>query len=388
MSDWPLMKETITYSDRLKMAMFILKTKKFTNGDMVKEFENEWNSWLGSKHSLFVSSGSTANFLLIASVMEKYNLKRGDKVLLPTCTWVTNVSPIIQLGLEPIFCDINLNNFSFEENDLEKISKIHPDIKIVFVTHLLGLPANNETYASMFPNAIILDDVCESHGALSSNGTKVGSNSIGATFSFYFGHHMTTIEGGMLCTNDSELYDIMKMKRSHGMARESINYNSLAEQYSHIDKSFLFITDGYNFRNHEVCAVLGRSQLKKLDKNIQTRKDNYLMFCELMKGYKDYFYSIEYVDGNSSFCFPLVARKEETVTKLKNILTRNGIEYRPIVGGNLLAHPFLKDYSVSSGSSNEHAILLETNGIYLGNSHFVNKTNIDLLCKVLDEVML
>jgi CDP-6-deoxy-D-xylo-4-hexulose-3-dehydrase len=150
----------------------------------------------------------------------------------------------------------------------------------------------------------------------------------------------------------------------------------------------LFITDGYNFRNHEVCAVLGRSQLKKLDKNIQTRKDNYLMFCELMKGYKDYFYSIEYVDGNSSFCFPLVARKEETVTKLKNILTRNGIEYRPVVGGNLLAHPFLKDYSVSSGSSNEHAILLETNGIYLGNSHFVNKTNIDLLCKVLDEVML
>jgi CDP-6-deoxy-D-xylo-4-hexulose-3-dehydrase len=369
------------------MAMFVLKTKKFTNGDMVKAFENEWSSWLGSKHSLFVSSGSTANFLLIASVMEKYNLKRGDKVLLPTCTWMTNVAPIIQLGLEPIFCDINLNNFSFEENDLKRIAKIHPDIKIIFVTHLLGLPANNELYASVFPKAIVLDDVCESHGALSSDGSKVGSDSIGATFSFYFGHHMTTIEGGMVSTNDDELYDIMKMKRSHGLSRESMFSNEYANKFPHIDSSFLFITDGYNFRNHEVCAVLGRGQLKKLDKNIQIRKDNYLMFCELMKSYTDYFYPTEHTDRNSSFCFPLIAKDKEMITKLKDILRKNKIEYRPIVGGNLLSHPFLNKYSVSEGSSNINATTLESNGIYLGNSHFVNKRNINDLRNALNEAI-
>ena len=139
------MRDTITFLDRVKMIKFIATTKKFTSGENVKAFEREWNSWLGSKFSLFVSSGSTANLLLIASVMEKYGIKPGDKVLLPACTWMTNVAPIMQLGLTPIFCDINLDNFSFNVKNMKSIAIQHPDIKIVFVTHLLGLPADNDT---------------------------------------------------------------------------------------------------------------------------------------------------------------------------------------------------------------------------------------------------
>jgi len=372
---WPLMKESITFSDRLKMSFFTLTTKKFTNGEKVKKFEREWNDWLGSKHSLFVSSGSTANFLLVAAVKELYGLKDGDKVLLPACTWVTNIGPIIQLGLKPIFCDINLYNFSFDLNHARKIAKNH-EIKMVFVTHLLGLPGENEKLKEIFPNAIILDDVCESHGCLDESGSKVGSNSIGATHSFYFGHHMSTIEGGMVSTNNSELYDLMRMKRSHGMARESLHFEQYSKNNIDIDPQFLFITDGYNFRNHEIPAVLGSSQLKRLDESIEIRKKNYEMFISIIEKNSDLFYSMEYNDRNSSFCFPFVCKNDDIMNKLKSKFISNRIEYRPIVSGNLLRHPFLKEYFIEDESDN-NVELLHRNGIYIGNNHFV--TGFDLL---------
>ena len=380
------MEETITPFDRIKMAKFVLTTKKFTNGDKVKEFEKKWSEWLGCKYSLFVSSGSTANLLLIAAVMEKYGLKRGDKVLLPACTWVTNVGPAMQLGLKPVFCDVNLSNFSFDLDEMEKIKAVHPDIKLIFVTHLLGFPAENDRYQELFPEAIILDDVCESHGAKFKDGTRVGRNSLGATFSFYFGHHMTTVEGGMVCTNDPELYDLMKMKRSHGMARESINFDAYAKQYPEIEKSFLFITDGYNFRNHEVCAVLGISQLKRLDGMINKRIDNYSKFVDLMVDYEHLFRPVYSNAGNSSFCFPLIAYDKETYQKLVSKFQEHGIEYRPIVSGNLLRHPFLSGYKITTKRKITNADVLNDYGVYLGNSHFVSQKNIDLLKSILEEL--
>ena len=387
---WPLMGETITYGDRLKMAYFALTAKKFTNGDKVKEFESEWCKWLGARYSLFVSSGSTANFLLVAAVKELYGLKAGDKVLLPACTWVTNVSPIIQLGLEPIFCDINLKNYSFDTSAVRAIAEKH-DIKMVFVTHLLGLPAANGILKKIFPKAIIIDDVCESHGALSNvsfskRRTKVGSHSTGATFSFYFGHHMSTIEGGMISTNNKKLYDIMKMKRSHGMARESIHFNRYAKEYSDVDKQFLFMTDGYNFRNHEICAVLGLSQLKRLDSMIVKRKENYKTFCKIVNKYSDLFESAIYDDYNSSFCLPFVCKSKRIMLDLKKLFKNNNIEYRPIVSGNLLRQPFLKDYKLFPSNNGASSIidLVHDQGIYIGNNQFVTSnqlTNLDTILK-------
>ena len=382
---WPLMGETITFTDRLKMAHFALTAKKFTFGEKVKQFESEWSTWLGAKHSLYVSSGSTANFLLVAAVKDLYKLKAGDKVLLPACTWMTNVAPIMQLGLEPVFCDVNLDNFSFDLEEARLIALKH-DIKMVFITHLLGFSANNEGLKRIFPRAIILDDICESHGCKTPYGEKRGSNSLGATFSFYFGHHMSTVEGGMISTNNTKLYDLMKIKRSHGMARESINFDDYAKKYPEIDKQFLFVTDGYNFRNHEICAVLGISQLKRLDKMIEIRNRNHKLFADIIDKYPNLFYNIKNPKTISSFCFPFICKSRDIMVAMKDIFAKHGIEYRPVVSGNLLAQPFLKGYSIETSKKRTNADIIQTQGVYIGNNHFVTEADMKFLDKVVGEI--
>jgi len=385
---WPLMKNSISFGDRLKLAKFVLTSNKFTQGKNVEKFEKQWSNWIGCKYSLFVTSGSTANFLLVASIIEEYGLKKGDKVLLPSCTWVTNINPIIQLGLKPIFCDINLENYSFDLDNLKTISENHSNIKLVFVTHLLGIPAQVEEYRKLFPEALFIDDVCESHGCLDVGGNKIGKDSLGATFSFYFGHHMSTVEGGMISTNSKELYDLMKMKRSHGLARVSDRFEHYQEQNPDIEKSFLFVSDGYNFRNTEFGAVLGISQLKRLDNFISIRRRAYDQFVMIMSSQKnkDNFYPIVYNRGNSCFCFPFICKTKETKLKLIELFNKYKIEYRPVVGGNLLRQPYLKKNVISGKRKNLNVDIIHENGIYIGNNQFVSKNDMDLLEKILGEL--
>jgi CDP-6-deoxy-D-xylo-4-hexulose-3-dehydrase len=388
---WPLMGETITIADRLKMASFCLTAKRFTNSEKVKEFEKEWDKWINKNsgtntHSLYVSSGSTANFLLVAAVMEKYHLKPGDKVLLPACTWMTNVSPIIQLGLTPIFCDVNMQNYSFDLDEAKAISLKHKDIKLIFITHLLGFPGQKAELREIFPTALIIDDVCESHGCKDSDGKKVGTNSLGATFSFYFGHHMSTIEGGMVTTTDSDLYDLMRMKRSHGLARESIHFSEYAHLSPEIDPQFIFQTDGYNFRNHEVCAVLGLSQLKRLDNMIARRRSNYEDYCRIIYDNSDLFYPHDYEKGNSSFCFPFICKNKNITQRMKSIFKDKGIEYRPVVAGNLLSQPFLKKYKMETTKETPNAQIIHSNGVYIGNNHFVTGRDMNFLAKIIKDI--
>ena len=372
--NWPLMKDTLTWRDRWNLAKFIMTAERFTQGKKVAEFEEAWSEWLGINHSLFVTSGSTANFLLLDAVKEKYlSHKKKIKVLVPACTWVTNINPAMQLGMELVFCDINLQNYSFDLNMAKEISKKH-EIDIVFTTHLLGLPANFDIQV-IFPNAIHLDDVCESHGAKYPSGDKVGTMSMGSTFSFYFGHHMSTIEGGMISTNDPELYDIMRMKRSHGMSRVSVEPRFYENMYPDIDPQFLFVTAGYNFRNTELGAVLGLSQLKKLDGFIEKRKQNFARFIDIIIQ-SGKFHDPQMVDGNSSFCFPLIARDKKTKNDLIQKLLINGIEYRPVVGGNLLRQPYLNKYNKVRCP---YADIVHENGIYIGNNQFVGNRELNTL---------
>ena len=384
---WPLMEETITFKDRFKMAAFLLTSSRLTNGPKVRQFEKKWAEWLGVDYSLYVSSGSTANSLLIASIKELCGLKDGDKVLVPATTWVTNVGPVIQNGLQPIFCDINLNNFSFDIEELKYIATQHPDIKVVFVTHLIGLSSDVEKIEDIFPNALILEDICESHGVQDSNLNKRGTLSTGSTFSFYFGHHITTVEGGMVCTNNPDLYDLMRMKRSHGMARESdFNRDKYVAENPDIDPAFLFMTDGYNFRNHEICAVLGLSQLKKLNRNIEIRKQNYRRYCNSIL-FHDGLRTPQYQTGNSSFCLPIIPFDGKYVPLLKETLRVNRIEFRPIISGNLLRHPAFKKYELCTEREEPNVEILHKNGLYVGNSQFVNYKKVDRLLEILNEVI-
>lgn len=375
---WPLMKNAITWGDRLSMVKFLLTSEKYTNGPRVREFEAQWAEWTGSKHALMVSSGSTANTLIISAVKEKMGWKDGDKILVPACTWVTNISPVFQSGLQPVFCDVNLENFSFDIEHMKAIAKKHPDIKGIFVTHLLGFSAENEKYQEIFPNAVILDDVCESHGCTDKTGNRRGGKyTTAASFSFYFGHHMTTIEGGMVNVNDSELYELMRMKRSHGLARESGNLQKYADMHPEIHPQFLFMTDGYNLRSSEINAVLGMSQLPRLDNMIIQRRENFSTFVDIMDQHRDKFHPVIWQEGNSNFAFPFICKTPELAAKMKEVFTREGVEHRPIVGGNLLRQPFLKGHKFGVPKKNSNVDLLNDNGVYIGNSHFV--TNDDML---------
>jgi CDP-6-deoxy-D-xylo-4-hexulose-3-dehydrase len=378
------MKDTLTWGDRFNLAKFVLTADRFTQGKKVDQFEKAWSDWLGVKYSLFVTSGSTANFLLLDAVKEIYfKDKKKVKVLLPACTWVTNINPVMQLGMEPVFCDINLYNYGFDLNNAAEIAKKH-EIDIVFVTHLLGLPNNIHALSAIFPNAYILEDVCESHGAeCPIMGDKVGTRGLGSTFSFYYGHHMSTIEGGMISTSNKGLYDILRMKRSHGMSRVSTIPDAYAAAYPEIDPQFLFVTSGYNFRNTELGAVLGLSQLKRLDGFIAQRQRNYRKFIEIMKVYgRDRFHLPGdgfAEEGNSSFCFPLIAKTPLTKDALLRRLKVNFIEYRPVVGGNLLRQPYMEGHKIACKKGPYNVDIVHENGIYIGNNQFVGDKELDLL---------
>jgi CDP-6-deoxy-D-xylo-4-hexulose-3-dehydrase len=375
---WPLMHNSITWRDKYELIKFIIFSDRFTNGPKVREFEDAWSEWIGSKYSLYVSSGSTADYLLIASVKERFNIPDGAKVLLPACTWVTNVSPVLQCKLEPVFCDISLEHFSF---DLEKLPK--DNVAIVFVTHLLGIDAPIEELKERYPNAIFLEDICESHGVEGPHGSRRGgTSSTGSTFSFYYGHHMTTIEGGFVSTNDKELYELMRMKRSHGMAREMSPdyYKEAAAKFPDIDSRFLFLTDGHNFRNTEIGAVLGLSQLKRLDDSIAIRRRNFSFFVNELKHLEQHFYIPSDSQGNSSFCLPLICKDAKLMPCLKKAFEDAGIENRPIVGGNLLRQPFLAKYQHIKAPN---ADILNDQGVYVGNSQFVT---LEMVAKLIEIV--
>lgn len=378
---WPLMKDCITQEDKDSLVNFIQTSNRYTNGPKVVEFEKQWSEWLGVKHSLFVSSGSTANFLLLSAMKRRYNLKDGDKVLVPSMTWVTNIAPVIQLGLKPIFCDVDNSNFSFDLEHMAKLHQEHPDIRLVFVTHLFGIPAPINEFKKIIPNAFYIEDCCESHGA-EIYGQKVGTLSEGSTFSSYFGHHMTTVEGGFVSTDDDDLYELMRAKRSHGLARECSpeRYESYIKQYPDVDKRFMFITDGYNFRNNEFGAVLGLSQLPRLDSMIKRRREICDEFVSILKTRPDFF-DIPNFKGNSSFCLPFIVKDRYWRNELQEYLEENGIETRPLCSGNLLRQPFLSEYEPFKEFPKVD--YLHYHGFFIGNNHLISNEDIRKLETIL-----
>ncbi|HPS31761.1 MAG TPA: DegT/DnrJ/EryC1/StrS aminotransferase family protein, partial [bacterium] len=255
---WKLQENILEQSDKDKLSDFINSTDRFTQFNMVKQFEKEWSKWQGCKYSVFVNSGSSADLVMLDGVKEYYQIPDESEVIVPAATWTTNITSVIQTKLKPVFVDINLNDLSFNYDAVEKA--VTSRTKIILITHLIGLPANitKIKHIAEKHNLIVLEDCCESHGAVY-EGKKIGNHGIAGTFSFYWGHHMTTIEGGMLCTDIEELNDLFILKRSHGLAREldPSKHDFYKNKYPDIDFNFLFLTHGYNFRNTELHATIG-----------------------------------------------------------------------------------------------------------------------------------
>ncbi|MFN0075963.1 MAG: DegT/DnrJ/EryC1/StrS family aminotransferase [Prosthecobacter sp.] len=374
---WPLQENIIGNDDLELLVTFIRETKRFTQFTKVREFEAAYSEWMGCKHSVFVNSGSSANLLMIYAAAERYGWKPGDEVIVPALTWPTTVTPVMQAGFTPVFVDANLHDFAFDYDQLA--AKITPRTRAIFLVHILGFPANVARIKQIIGDRdiVLLEDTCETQGG-TIDGVKVGNFGLGSSFSFYWGHHMTTVEGGMICTNDEEFYKLNILKRSHGLARELPEKYQAAirQQHADIDFQFLFLTDGFNFRNTEFNAVLGLSQLPKLNGFIEMRNRSYRRFLDFCRRYPDDLITLER-PGMSSFVLPFVLKDGTKKQPFQALIRESGIESRPLISGNLLQQPFLKKYYVPGQF--DVADMLHRNAFYIGNNQFVNDERLDVL---------
>lgn len=384
--NWPLINDNVTQSDRQVLSDFILSGERLTNGPKVKEFERVWSEWLGVKYSVMVNSGASANYISIAMVKE---LAGVGEIIVPPLGWVSDLSSIAQLGMKPVIVDINMNNLAITAENIK--NAITNDTKAIVLIHCLGFNGISDEIIKIAneKNIILIEDCCESHGA-TYNGKKIGTFGDISLFSFYFGHHITTVEGGVVCVNTPELYDLAKLFRSHGMTREASPalQAKYQEKYPHLNPLFTFAVAGFNMRSTEINAVLGIEQMKRLDYNIQKRTDNLNTWLENLNFHK-YFIQFDTI-GSSNFALPLVLN-EEYKDKLKsvcNILEEEKVEYRlgTAGGGNQALQPYLDNFPHRVEGDLQVANYIHHNALYIGNHPELTKEQIINLCKKLNDV--
>lgn len=382
------MQENITKKDINKVIDFLSQKNipKLTNGEKVKKFESRWGKWLGTKFNVMVNSGSAANELTMLALNYLYG---NGEIIVPPLTWVSDINSVIFSGFKPVFCDINMNNLSF---DIEKLKNvITKDTKAIFLTHVLGINGITEEILDLCEknNILLIEDVCESHGA-TYKGKKVGNFGFASNFSFYFAHHMSTIEGGMISTNDERFYQICLSLRSHGMVREMTDEKlkkSIIDTNKDLNKDFIFIHPAHNFRSTEINAVLGLSQLKKLDLNNHKRIENFNYFMKNLNS-KKYHTDIN-LEGQSSYAF-IVIMKNGTIEKrdeLEKILNENNIEYRRGLsgGGNQLRQPYIKNNFNINLDDFKNVDYIHNFSWYIGNYPSIQIKKINYLLKLLNE---
>ena len=384
--NWPLINDNVSPTDRQVLSDFILSGERLTNGPKVKEFERIWSEWLGVKHSVMVNSGASANYISIAMVKE---LKGIGEVIVPPLGWVSDLASIAQLGMTPVIVDIDMKNLAITTENIK--NAITPDTKAIVLIHCLGFNGISDEIIQIAKdnNILLIEDCCESHGA-TYKGQKIGTFGDISLFSFYFGHHITTVEGGVVCVNDNKLYDLVKLFRSHGMTREaSLELQSYYQaKYPELNPLFTFAVAGFNMRSTEINAVLGIEQMKRLDYNINKRTENlntWLLSLNPEKFYLDFD-----KEGSSNFALPLVLQ-EPNKNKLKavcNILEEEKVEYRlgTAGGGNQALQPYLDNFNHRVEGELPNANYIHHYALYVGNHPELTSTQIVNLCSKLNTI--
>lgn len=382
---WPLINDNITQRDKEILSDFILNSNRFTNGPKVKEFEKIWSDWLGVKHSVMVNSGASGNFISIAMVKE---LKGVGEVIVPPIGWVSDISSVTQLGMTPVFVDVSLSNFNITAENIK--AAITENTKAIVLVHALGFPAVNDEIIKIAKdnNIMLIEDCCEAHGA-TYKGKRVGSFGDISLFSFYFGHHITTIEGGTVCVNDDHLYDLAKLFRSHGMTRETSQelQNRYKAKYPELNPLFTFAVAGFNMRSSELNAVLGIEQMKRIDSNVLARKNNFKVWLENLDS--DKYYTNYDVEGNSNFALPLMlANAKDSLDGVCRVLEEEEVEYRlgTAGGGNQYHQPYLEKYYHRKVGELIEADYIHSKALYIGNHTELSIVQIVNLCKKLNDV--
>ena len=353
-------------NEELKAIQKVIDADMYSMGKYVAEYECEFAGTFGSKYAVMVNSGSTANLLMIGSLFFRKDnpLKRGDEIIVPAVSWSTTYAPLQQYGLKVRFVDIDRETLNLDLDKLE--DAITEDTKAVLAVNLLGNPLDFDRLKKIVGNRILLEDNCESMGA-TYKGKQAGTFGLMGSFSSYFSHHISTMEGGCIITDDEELYHILLCMRSHGWTRNLPKENHISNKSDDkFEESFRFVLPGYNVRPLEMSGAIGLQQLKKLPEFITKRRKNAVLFQQLFSQLPNV--EIQKETGISSwFGFSLLVKNREKVIKL---LEENNIESRPIVSGNFLKNKQLLahfDYEVSGDVST--AEYIERHGLFVGNSH-------------------
>ena len=370
----------------------VIESDRYTMGEEVAAYEHAFSSYCGSRYSVMVSSGSTANLLMIGAMFftkdKSRQLKRGDEVIVPAVSWSTTYFPLQQYGLKVKFVDIDRHTLNI---DLEKLElAITEDTRAILAVNLLGNPNDFEAIRKIIGNRNItlLEDNCESLGA-TFNGQQAGTFGLMGTFSSFFSHHIATMEGGCIVTDDEEIYHILLALRAHGWTRDLPKENLVSGQKSEdqFEESFKFVLPGYNARPLEMSGAIGREQLKKLPDFIIQRRKNADVFTSLLSSHP--YIDIQQELGESSwFGFSMVLNENSPISrpKLVELLKKKNIDCRPIVTGNFLKNTeVLKHFNYEVGGGVANAEYIDKHGLFVGNHHVDISHNIEYLNSIIRE---
>ena len=373
-----------------KLCQFIISSKQLSIGQECRKFEERFALYQGRKHCVLVNSGSSANLALIQALLNLGKIKKGDKVGFSALTWSTNVMPLIQLALQAVPVDIELDTLNVSSKTLLDVIKEH-DIKALFLTNLLGFCDDIDKIKKICDGKkiLLIEDNCESLGTVY-KGKKLGNFGLASTFSFYVGHHMSTIEGGAICTNSSSLETMLQLVRAHGWDRNLTEGKQLKIRSKYkVDSSFYsrytFYDLGYNLRTTEINGFIGNIQITYLGEITRKRKDNFFRMAIPIYEQSEKYYPIKYnhIDYLSNFAVPVICKsqkiRDELVEKCKN-----KIEIRPIVGGDMMLQPFFKKYMPDfvNHFKNSNAKLVHEQGLYFGNNPELTKEEMDEIMHV------
>lgn len=382
----PLVKDTIDKQDIQNLIEWLKTYPHLTKGDLTVEYEEEWSKYLGCKHSVFVNSGSSANLLMLYALIASGKISKGDKVVVPAVSWSTDLAPVVQLGLEPVLCDCNLDDLSIDIDHLKKIVKEESPKALILVSVLGLVPDMSSILEVCEPNGVILlEDACESLGSESSY-KKIGNFGLMSSFSTYFGHHISTIEGGMICTNDSEIYNILKSIRSHGWDRDldpdlrsELRKKHNVDDFEALYKFYYF---GFNVRATDLQAFIGLGQLRKLEDIVTKRNKNYNLYKKLLN--TDIWQAPQSTSKNfvSNFAYPVITTKRSEVVRE---LQKENIAARPLICGSLEKQPFWSDNFEQVKLKN--ADLVDRFGLYLPNNHQISEKEIRQICNTINKVI-
>lgn len=390
-----LIKSTFYKEENTKKALiqFISSAKKLSFGQECEKFERNFASYQERKYCIFFNSGSSANLALIQALLNLERFQKDDKIGFSAVTWATNIMPLIQLGLQSAPIDIELDTLNVSSRTLQKVLK-DTFLKALFITNLLGFCDDIDEIKKICDkkNIILIEDNCESLGTIY-KGRKLGNFGLASTFSFFVGHHMSTIEGGAVCTDDRDLAEMLRLVRAHGWDR-NLNNNQkelLRKKFGiHSDfyGSYTFYDLGYNFRPTEINGFIGNNQLKYIDEILQKRNANFIKLASVLYKRTGQYYPMrfDHIDFVSNFAVPLICKTEDFRDKLRE-KCKNKIEIRPIVAGDLTQQPFFKKYMPSYANNFvcPNAQIVHKQGLYFGNNPDLTEEEIKEIIHVFTE---